>query len=121
MKKDIETRDDIIVLVDTFYAKVQADEKLAPVFLHVNWEKHLPVMYSFWSSMLLGEQSYRGNPFEKHQGLAIDAQHFSQWLKLFIATVDLHFSGPKAGEIKQRAQAIAGVFQHKMNLLPSTN
>ena len=119
MKKDIETREDIIVLVDTFYARVQADQKLAPVFSHVNWESHLPVMYSFWSSMLFGEQSYRGNPFERHKGLPIDTQHFAQWLKLFIATVDFHFAGPKADEIKQRARAIAGVFQHKMNLFPA--
>ncbi len=119
MKKDIATRGDIQVLVDSFYAKVQADDKLAPVFIHVNWEKHLPVMYNFWSSMLFGEQSYRGNPFEKHRTLPIDVQHFSQWLKLFIDTVDSRFSGPKAEEIKQRAHAIAGVFQHKMNLFPA--
>jgi hemoglobin len=120
MKKDIETREDIIVLVDTFYAKVQADNKLAPVFIHVDWEKHLPVMYSFWSSMILGEQSYRGNPFERHKSLPIDAHHFDRWLHLFTTTVDLHFSGAKAEEIKQRAQAIAGVFQHKMKVLPAS-
>ena len=118
MKKDISTREDIVVLVDTFYAKVQADDTLAPVFIHVDWEKHLPVMYSFWSSMLFGEQSYRGNPFERHRNLPIDSAHFSQWLNLFISTVDFHYSGPKADEIKQRANAIAGVFQHKMNLTP---
>lgn len=119
MKKDITAREDIQVLVDAFYDKVQADEKLAPVFIHVNWEKHLPVMYNFWSSMLFGEQSYRGNPFEKHRTLPIDVKHFSQWLKLFVETVDSHFIGSKADEIKQRAQAIAGVFQHRMNLFPA--
>lgn len=118
MKRDINSRDDIVVLVDTFYAKVQADEKLAPVFIHVDWEKHLPLMYSFWASMVLGEQSYRGNPFERHKGLPIGAAHFDRWVKLFVATVDLHFSGEKAEEIKHRAMAIAGVFQHKLNLMP---
>lgn len=119
MKKDIDSREDIVVLVDAFYAKVQADGKLAPVFAHVNWETHLPVMYDFWSSLLLGDKSYRGNPFEKHKALPIDAHHFSQWLKLFQETVDLHFEGSKAREVKDRAQSIATVFQHKMNLFSS--
>ena len=65
MKNDITNRDDIKLLVDDFYKKVQADELLGPVFSHVNWPHHLPIMYDFWSSMLLGDQSYRGNPLQK--------------------------------------------------------
>ncbi|MGC1244127.1 MAG: group III truncated hemoglobin, partial [Chryseosolibacter sp.] len=61
MKHDIINREDIKLLVDSFYEKVQADALLAPVFNHVDWPHHLPIMYNFWSSMLLGDQSYRGN------------------------------------------------------------
>jgi hemoglobin len=113
---DIQVRSDIEQLVNTFYTKVQADPLLGPVFAHVHWEKHLPIMYQFWSSMILGEQSYRGNPFQKHLPLPIQRQHFSQWLVLFTSTVDELFSGPNADEIKSRAASIAGVFQHRMNL-----
>lgn len=74
-------------------------------------------MYSFWSSMMLGEFSYQGNPFEKHANLPIKQEHFSQWLNLFIQTVDENFKGDKAEEIKERAQSIARIFQHKMGLL----
>ena len=118
MLPDIATRTDIKKLVDTFYEKVQADALLAPAFSHVDWPKHLPVMYNFWSSMMLGEQSYNGNPFQKHLPLKIGAEHFSQWLVLFLETVDQNFSGPKADEIKARAQNIAGVFQYKMGIAP---
>jgi hemoglobin len=116
-KQDILTRNDLTVLVDSFYKKVKLDSLLGPVFSHVNWVKHLPVMYNFWCSMLLGEGSYRGTPLKSHLNLAIERSHFDRWLKLFKETVDENFTGEKADETKMRAQAIAGVFQHKMGLM----
>ena len=115
--KDLDTRSNIEVLVRLFYERVNADPLLSPVFAHVDWVKHLPIMYDFWTSMLLGDMSYQGNPFQKHIGLPINAEHFTQWLQLFTATVDDSFSGPKAEEAKTRAISIAGIFQHKLGLL----
>ena len=117
MKNDITDREDIQLLVDDFYNKVQADELLRPVFSHVDWRRHLPIMYDFWSSMLFGDQTYRGNPLQKHLPLPIEPKHFQQWLKLFHATVDEHFSGEKAEEVKFRSETIAGVFQVRMGLV----
>ncbi len=114
--KDITGRDDIILLVNSFYDKVKEDDLLKNIFAHVDWPAHLPTMYNFWSSMLLGEQSYRNNPFQKHIHLAINSTHFNKWFELFSETVDDHFSGPKADETKSRAQSIAGVWQHKLAL-----
>lgn len=116
---DITTRTDIELLVNSFYDKVKADGLLAPVFTHVNWPRHLPVMYNFWASMLLAEDSYKGNPFQKHMGLAVQAEHFDRWLKLFIETVTENFEGFKADEAKTRARDIAGVFQYRMGLMKS--
>ena len=113
---DIESRKDIELLVDRFYARVQQDALLAPVFSHVDWPHHLPNMYNYWSSMLLCDQSYRGKPLQKHLPLPIDPRHFQQWLKLFKATVDENFAGPKADEVKMRAESIAGIFQVKMGI-----
>ncbi len=115
--KDITNREDIVLLVDSFYEKAKADELLAPKFQHLDWPKHLPIMYNFWSSMLLGDQSYQGNPFQKHISLSITSNHFDRWLKLFTETVDEHFTGTNAEEIKSRAQSIAVVWQHKMGLM----
>jgi len=116
-KKDITERKDIIELVDRFYDKVKIDELLGPVFAHLDWPKHMPTMYNFWSSMMLGDMSYEGNPFQKHLNLQIDAKHFTRWLELFRKTVDELFEGPRAVEIKNRAQSIAGVFQYKLGLM----
>jgi len=112
--KDITAREDIVLLVNSFYSKVKKDELLAPKFQHLDWPKHLPIMYNFWSSMLLGDQSYQGNPFQKHVALSIGVAHFDRWLKLFNQTVDENFAGPKAEETKSRAQSIAGVWQYKL-------
>src|SRR5689334_12432495 len=115
-KRDILTRNDIIALVDSFYDRVKSDSLLAPVFSHVDWPHHLPIMYNFWASMLLGETTYRGNPLQRHLGLPLTGQHFSQWLKLFEETLGELFSGDKTEETRVRARAIAGVFQFKMGI-----
>lgn len=114
---DILTRKEVEVLVNRFYDRVKKDELLAPVFAHVDWPHHLPVMYNFWSSVLLGDMSYNGSPMSKHMGLAITTEHFSQWLKLFVETVDAEFKGPVADEAKNRAHNIANLFQYKMGLM----
>jgi hemoglobin len=114
--RDIVQREDIKIMVDKFYDKVKSDELLGPVFSHVDWPHHLPVMYNFWSSMLLGDQTYRGNPLQKHLPLPIDKKHFSRWLELFKKTIDENFSGEKAEEVKMRAESIASIFQLRMGL-----
>ena len=119
MKGDIRTEQDIEVLVNTFYERVKTDLLLAPVFAHVNWPHHLPVMYSFWSSMLLGTQTYSGNPLQKHLPLKIAAPHFDAWLKIWHQTIDDLFLGAVAEEAKMRGRSIAGIFQHKMGIVTS--
>jgi hemoglobin len=116
-RKDITDRTDVKLFVDRFYNKVTADPLLAPVFTHVNWEHHLPIMYNFWASMLLGEQTYRGNPLQNHLALNVTSEHFKRWLKFFTETIDENFQGEKAEEVKMRANSIAGIFQVKMGLM----
>lgn len=113
---DIIDREDVIKFVDRFYDKVKIDALLGPAFAHVNWPRHLPIMYNFWSSMLLDDQSYRGNPLQRHLDLPIGTEHFSRWQELFQETIDENFVGLNAEEVKMRAQAIARVFQIKMGL-----
>jgi hemoglobin len=118
-KKDIETEADIKLLIDTFYDNVNNDELLSPVFndfAQIDWQQHLPVMYSFWSTVLFGSMAYKGQPFPKHLRLPIEKQHFSRWIALFTQTVEDLFEGTKASEAKQKAASIAQIFQMKMGL-----
>lgn len=114
---DITSEADVKLLVDTFYAKVNHDALLDPIFngfAHVDWPQHLPKMYAFWSGLLLGTARYQGRPFPKHVPLPIDATHFQRWVVLFQATVNELFAGPVADEAKLRGQAIAQVFEVRL-------
>ncbi|MDO7850605.1 group III truncated hemoglobin [Hymenobacter convexus] len=118
---DLETEADIIRLVDTFYGRVNEDHLLRPIFndvAQVDWAHHLPTMYDFWSSVLLGTSRYKGRPMARHFPLPIKAEHFQQWLTLFRASVDELFAGPKADDAKLRAQSIGAMFEHRMNTNP---
>jgi hemoglobin len=114
--RDIENKDDIKLFVNSFYEKVKADPLLGPAFSHVDWVNHLPKMYNFWSSLLLGDKSYSGAPLQHHLNLPIRNEHFDKWLILFHETINENFCGDKAKEVKERALAIAGIFQFKMGL-----
>jgi len=118
-KKEIKTEEDIKQLVDSFYSKVNKDEILSPVFnseANIDWDEHLPKMYKFWGTQLLGTANYCGKPFPPHVALHINATHFERWLKLFQENVDEQFKGMVAEMAKQKARNIAEVFQHKLGL-----
>ncbi len=121
MKEDIASRIDIELLVNTFYNKVKSNKVIGHIFYDiakVDWEAHLPVMYSFWASLLLGENSYSGNPMRKHIELnkltPLTETEFSEWLLLFTQTTDELFKGKKADEAKERAANIARLMLHKV-------
>jgi hemoglobin len=119
MKKEIKNEEDIKLLVDTFYDKVNKDELLSPVFnseANVDWTEHLPKMYKFWGTQLIGTADYFGRPFPPHSLLNINRDHFERWLQLFTATVDELFIGMGAEMAKQKARNIAAVFQSKLGL-----
>ncbi len=118
MKNDIATRADIELLVNSFYEKAKTDPVIGFFFtdvVKVNWEKHLPVMYSFWENIVFYTGGYNGNPMERHQHVheksPLTAAHFNRWLELFRETTDQLFAGEKAELIKQRAGSIATVMQ----------
>lgn len=120
-KKDIATEADIRQMVDEFYNRVRQDDMIGPVFDNAiqDWSQHLPVMYRFWDTLLLGSGTYKGSPFDKHVSLPIDAKHFQRWVALFEQNIDDLFDGPLANEAKSRARSIASVFQFKMETMKS--
>ena len=121
MKKDIENRTDIELLVNTFYTKVIADNKLGYIFNDValvNWSTHFMIMYDFWENVILFTGSYEGNPVNLHKHLhhiqPLDRTHFNRWNKLFLDTVNELFEGSKADLAKERALSISGIISKKI-------
>ncbi len=118
MKTDIQSLDDIKLLVDEFYGKVRNNQLIGPIFNQVikdRWPEHLDKMYRFWESILLGNNTYHGRPFPPHAQLPIQLEHFDQWKSLFFETVDELFEGSVAEEAKWRATKIAEVFHAKIS------
>ena len=119
--KDIETRKDIEFLIDEFYKRVITDESIGFFFtkvIELDWDTHIPVMYDFWETLLLGNMKYKGNPMSKHIILSkkehMDQYHFEAWLTLWKATISENFSGAKADEAVQKAFQIGGLMQFKI-------
>ena len=119
-KTDITRPEDVRRLVDAFYEKVRRDDVIGYIFnevAKVDWPHHLPRMYAFWEFLLLGHDTYRGNPLEKHWPVhalePFTAAHFERWVALFHAAVDDNFVGPKADDAKFRAFAIAETWKPK--------
>lgn len=121
--KKLETRKDIELLVNRFYDKVAQDEVIGFFFndvAKVNWEKHLPKMYSFWETLLFGQISYKGNPMAMHfpinEKVAIEKHHFEHWIKLWTETVEENFVGEMAENAVYKATNIANLMSHKMKM-----
>ncbi len=119
---DISSVEDIQLLVNTFYTKVKHNAQLNPIFREVakvEWEHHLPKMYDFWTTVLLGKPIYKGNPMSKHVDLnfrvKLTPELFNEWLSLFSETADELFSGTIADEAKLRAKNIAEMMRVKID------
>lgn len=122
MKKDINDRNDLILLVDTFYNSVQENPIIGPIFTDiakVDWSHHLPKMYDFWESILFGQAVYKGNPMIRHFDIndktPLQSEQFEVWKDIFFHTVDNLFEGENANIIKQKAQSIADLMHFKIN------
>ena len=113
MKKDIESLKDIQFLVDRFYAIVQEDAHLGPIFnsrLAGRWEIHHRKLYRFWHTVLLRRPDYFGDPVPLHFNLGINELHFDHWLQLWNRTVEENFEGLIAQRAKYRAATMAASF-----------
>lgn len=122
MKKDINDRQDIEQLLTIFYGKVMQDAAIGHLFTKeagFDLAAHLPVMVSFWETVLLGANTYNSNPMKKHialnERMPLEATHFAQWLFLWETTVNELFSGETATEAIAKAQNVAVLMQHKLS------
>jgi len=112
--KEITTKQDVELLVNSFYNKVGKDELLAPFFKHLNLEKHFPKMIQFWSFVLLDEAGYTTDVTAKHLKMNISKEHFDRWILLFHETTDELFVGEKAKLAKERAVLVGWTIASKM-------
>ena len=125
-RHDIEDREDCERLVRVFYSRAMADPLIGHLFVDVaklDLEAHVPTIASFWETVLLGAQTYRGGAFrphaELHQKAGLLAGHFERWLVLWNQTVDELFAGERADLAKAHALRVARAFHARLQSFPS--
>ncbi len=121
-KQDIKNREDIKLLVVSFYAKIRKDAVLGPIFNQIvtDWEPHLELLTDFWETQLFLKRKYFGNPVTAHQEVddkmrhTITPEHFGLWMNLWFATIDELFEGETAYIAKNRAQKMSTMLYLKI-------
>lgn len=118
---DLQTREDLVVLFDTFYQRLLEHPEMHRIFIDVkemDMQKHLPEIVSFWEQVVFNTGDYRRNVMALHLDLNqithLDKPLFDFWLKTLFETVDFLFSGEKSELLKTRALSIATVMQIKI-------
>ena len=115
MTKEIENREDVSLLVRSFYNKIRANEEIGPFFnetIH-DWEDHLEKLTDFWETNLFAVRKYFGNPIEAHIKVdekfnnVIDSSIFGLWLNLWFETLDELFVGENVDTLKRRARKMS--------------
>lgn len=119
MKRDIETVEDIRLLVVEFYEGIKQDPLLGEIFMKEveDWDFHFDKMTRFWQSILTDEVTYHGKSYEPHKKLDIDKRHFDNWIGRWNKVVDAHFEGEIAEQAKYRAKTIGAVYNYKIDQL----
>ncbi|WP_291868980.1 group III truncated hemoglobin [Maribacter sp.] len=117
MVKNIENREDIRVLVHTFYRHIRENELLGPIFnSHIKeeqWPAHLEKLTDFWVTALLGDVCFKGNPTIAHRTVdknlnhSIAPYHFEQWITLWHSTIDSLYVGELANRAKMTSERMA--------------
>ncbi|MBC7642541.1 MAG: group III truncated hemoglobin [Flavobacterium sp.] len=118
---DIQNQDDLYLLVDEFYKKLLADNRINYIFtdvVKIKIEEHLPILVTFWSQMILGTGGYTDNLTDIH--LKVDKlehltpEMFDVWIGYFNQTVDENFNGNNCIEIKKQAKNLSVILQIKI-------
>ncbi len=112
---DIKNREDIKLLVTTFYSRVRESKEIGHFFNETitDWDEHLEKLTDFWESNLFFKAKFRGNPAKAHVNLdkkyhhAIQVEHFGYWINLWFETIDSLFEGEMANRAKHNARKMA--------------
>ena len=122
MIRDIETKQDIERMLLQFYRKAFADDLIGHFFTEVfplNLDVHVPAIAAFWESIVFDSHTYSRNVMQAHEHVSslsrIRTEHLDRWVHLFHQTVDEHFSGDRAGLMKQRARSVATLMDIRIN------
>ncbi|WP_298394241.1 group III truncated hemoglobin [Flavobacterium sp.] len=120
---DVQTQDDLYKIVNDFYKKLFADDRINYIFtkvipVHENLEEHLQTLVKFWSQAILGTGGYFNNLTQMH--LDVDTKShltkelFEIWLTHFEAAINENFEGFNCERMKNMAHNLSSIMQIKI-------
>ncbi len=117
MKSDIQNREDLSLLIDSFYSKIRTNGEIGHFFNETikDWDSHLEKLTDFWENNLFGIRKYYGNPIAAHIEVdekfnqTIDPNIFGLWLNLWFETLEELFEGENVETLKRRARKMGTV------------
>jgi hemoglobin len=121
--KDIETKEDILLIVTEFYNQLLADDRINFFFTKIthvdqHLEEHLEILCTFWEQALFLKGGYYNNMFQIHKNVheksPLKKEHYEIWLQHLYTTIDKYFKGEKAEQMKTQALNMATVLQIKL-------
>ncbi len=113
--RDLDSREEIFVMVTRQYADITQDDLLEPFFDFgpgfIDWQAHIATVTDYWCHVVLGEGEYDVDTLENHRQLhaqaAFTPELFDRWLQIFHDTVNDGWSGPHADVANKRATGMA--------------
>jgi len=119
------TKNNLNTMVVKFYAAVLKDQIVGPFFIEklgdnlgtFLWKEHIKLLTNFWASHMIGDATYKGNPFAPHSRLnGLSRETFEQWLKIFFEVIENLYEPEIAEMFKMKSTFIAGNFMRNLQL-----
>ena len=119
--KDIQTPEEIYIVVDEFYKKLLADDTISYIFtdvVKIKLEEHLPILVTFWSQAILETGGYVNNLTQIHLDVNaksyLSKELFDIWLNHFEAAINENFEGFNCERMKNQAHNLSTIMQIKI-------
>ena len=122
--RDINSREDILLIMRRFYTKLLEDNTINFFFTEVteveqHLEEHFEILATFWEQSLFLKGGYHNNMFAIHKNIhekrPFTKKHFDIWLNHFNNAIDLYCLGETAEQMKTQALNMATVMQIKFS------
>jgi hemoglobin len=120
---DVQTQDDLYLIVDEFYKKLFADDRISYIFtevipIHEKLEEHLQMLVKFWSQAIFGTGGYFNNLTQIHLDVNMKSylskELFEIWLTHFEAAINENFEGFNCERMKNMAHNLSTIMQIKI-------
>jgi hemoglobin len=120
---DIETREDILLIMRKFYDRLLVDDSINFFFTKVtsvdqHLEAHFEILATFWEQSLFLKGGYSNNMFQIHKNVheksPLNKDHYDIWLSHLNTSINENFEGKYAEQMKTQALSMATVLQIKL-------